>query len=130
MLEWQLKNWKKLQRLDQFRKMKDGGAHVPFLENEPRIDPQNTWLMMAFSALSGQRIHIDGRPVPIQISELSAYADYVGITDEADREDLLHVITKLDTLVPQHSSEARSAQMREEKRRQAAESRKTRRRRR
>lgn len=92
---------------------------MPFLDNVPETHPRNEWLMIAFAALTGQRLHADGKPMPIQISELAAYADYVGIDDEADREDLLIVVTYLDTLVLNHTAETRVEQDRAEKRQQA-----------
>jgi len=116
-----LKNSKKLKHLENFKKMKKAGQHVPFLDNVPEVHPAHEWLMRSFAVLTGQRLHSDGRPMPIQVSELAAYADYVGIDDEADREDLLHVVTLLDTLVLEHIANERSEQARAEKRRQASQ---------
>ena len=114
-----MKNAKKLKHLENFKKMKAGGQTVPFLENVPELHPQNEWLMNAFAALTGQRLHSDGRPLPIQISELAAYADYVGIDDEIDREDLLLVVTILDSLVLNYTASERKEQEAAERRRQA-----------
>ena len=96
MLEWNLRNWKKLQHLEVLMKQKEAGLSVPFLDNMPTVHPHNAWVMQGYTVLSTQRLKIDGRPQPIQISEIKAYADYVGMADEGDREDFLWLVLRMD----------------------------------
>jgi hypothetical protein len=103
-LEWQLKNANKLQRLDYFRRMKEAGQSVPFLDDEPELDPRHLWAWEGFITLIQQRAtgH-EGVPQPIPMSEIKAYVDYVGMADEADREDFLYLVLRLDSIALNYS---------------------------
>jgi len=95
-LEWQLKNSKKFKHLEAFIKQKEAGLRVPFLDNVPEIHPHNRWIMRGYELLSSQRLKDQQRPQPIQISEIAAYVAFVGTMDEADREDFMRIVCKLD----------------------------------
>ena len=110
MLEWQLKNFKKFKHLDTLIAQKERGLDVPFLDNVPEIEPLNQWIMSAFNALSSQRTTSDAGPQPIQISEIRAYAEFTGLTDEDERDDLLQVVLALDKLTLEHSDGERRRQ--------------------
>lgn len=120
MLEWQLKNYKMFGRLEQFKKMKEAGMSVPFLDDVPTVNPRFGWLMDSYHILAGQRQVTDQGLMPIPISEIAAYAKYVGITDEVDRLDLLHIITKLDAVALSYAAEARAEADRKSRRKAAA----------
>lgn len=84
---------------------------IPFLDNMPTLDPHNTWLLRGYETLSSQRLKVDGRPQAIQVSEIAAYANYVGMADEADREDFLRIVLQLDkTALDFADDEARKLQ--------------------
>lgn len=65
----------------------------------PELDPHHQWVWQAFEVLSSRRIESESGPQPIQVSEIAAYVEYVGVADEADKEDLLFLIVKLDSLM-------------------------------
>lgn len=97
MLEWQLRNSDKLRHLENFKKKRDAGEKIPFLETVPEPLPVYYWIWEGFGVLAGQRMIGDnGNIQPIQISEIKAYAEYTGIEDEGDREDFLRVVLALD----------------------------------
>jgi hypothetical protein len=98
-LEWQLKNASKLKHLETLKKRKEAGEHIPFLDNEPELHPLHYWIWEGFGALARQRLHGHEQfPQPIQISEIAAYADYVGIVDEIDREDFMRCVCAMDEI--------------------------------
>jgi len=58
--------------------------------------PNAAWLYNAFEALSAKRLFIDGRPQPIQISEILAYAEFEEIDDKTMRDDLMYMVSAMD----------------------------------
>lgn len=120
MLEWQLKNHKKLRHLDSFLRQKAAGAEIPFLRDIPEVLPLNRWLLQGYEILSTRRLMIDGRPQPIPISEIAAYADYTAITDEADRDDFLKCVCQLDGIALDFANGVAKAQAQADRKAQAA----------
>jgi hypothetical protein len=114
-----LKNFKKLKYLDSFLKRKESGEDIPFLRNVPSIDPDHAWIIQGYELLAGRRGTVEGVPQPIPVSEIAAYADYMGITDEIDREDFLLIVCRLDGLALDFAAEA-TAEARNKQRREQA----------
>lgn len=84
------------------RQLAKTGVNVPSVRDEPPILQCYQWLWGAFCALSERRMRIDFTPQPIPVSEVAAFADYTGITDEVRREQLLAIVTVLDRLYMDH----------------------------
>jgi uncharacterized protein (DUF1015 family) len=64
----------------------------------PQLHLLSKMFWNAFQSLSGRRYVNEHGQQPIQISEIVAYADLLGITDPDDREDLLYHIEAMDRL--------------------------------
>ena len=64
----------------------------------PQLYPLSKFFWTAFQTLSGRRQINEHGHQPIQVTEIVAYADLMGITDPDDREDLLYHIDALDRL--------------------------------
>ena len=115
-----MKNSDKLKHLERFEEMKRRGQSVPFLEYVPEVDPYHYWVWKGFLTLTAQRwTGHEGTPQPIAVSEIKAYAEYVGMADESDREDFLDIILALDDIAlsftRQKISQNREKQMKESK---------------
>lgn len=91
-----MKNASKKQNLRWLQQISEEGINVPTLEKIPKLLAEAVWLWDAFEILSEKRIRNEIGPQPISMSDIRAYADYVEIADEVDREDFLHLITALD----------------------------------
>ena len=52
----------------------------------------------AFEVLSGKRIRNEVGPQAIQVTEIQAYLDLLGVVDYDDREDTLYYVTMLDSM--------------------------------
>jgi len=76
--------------------------------------------MFGFAALTRQRLVIDQREQPLQISEIAAYADYTGIHEEDDREDFMRIVLKLDDVAQRHFSAQQEKRIREQNRKAKA----------
>lgn len=76
--------------------LKKEGVNVRSLDEAPVLLPSAAWLYSAFETLSAKRLFIDGRPQPIQISEILAYAEFEEITDKTMRDDLMYMVGVMD----------------------------------
>ncbi len=65
---------------------------------QPPLFKDLVWVWEAFTTLGGSRqIGFNG-PLPISMGEVLAYAEFRGIQDPDEREDLLHYVQYLDRL--------------------------------
>jgi hypothetical protein len=65
------------------------------LDTIPRLLPGTEWLWTAWTALATRRIR-HPQPQPIQLSEINAYAEYLGVFGRSEHDLLIGVIGKLD----------------------------------
>lgn len=86
-----------MKNLDWLKKLQASGARVPVLDEMPEILPHAQFYWQAYQTLSSRRLVVQGRPQPIQISEVLAYAQFIGVTDAYSRRDLLRLVVALDT---------------------------------
>lgn len=97
-----MRNGNKASNRGWLEEIKAQGVNVPVLDDVPELLPDAKWLYTAFEMLSARRYHIDGRPQPIQISEIAAYAEFEEIHDKTMRDDLLHMVSVLDAIYITH----------------------------
>ena len=65
------------------------------LDNIPKLIPGTQWLWTAWQDLASRRLRFP-QPQPVQITEINAYAQYLGIFGTSDHDLLLGVIAALD----------------------------------
>lgn len=92
------------------------GNAVPSLDNEPTLFERSKWLWNAWLVLNARRTRTDSGPQAIPMSEMLAYVQYEGITEEWRRDDLLEVMGALDGLYMEHMAQQREKAAREAKR--------------
>jgi hypothetical protein len=66
------------------------------LDRIPRPEPAAEWLWQGYLVLAAKRFRFYKEPQPIQMTEIKAYADYLGIEDEFRRALLFHIVSVLD----------------------------------
>ena len=91
-----LKLGNKRGRRAQLEKLQESGVRVRALEDKVEIHPAGVWLWSAFEELATKRIWNEGGPLPIQTSEIYAYAKYNSIPPGVLREDLMYIVSLLD----------------------------------
>lgn len=84
------------------------GKTPPALLNRPVLKPHLAHLLEAFYELSSQRM-IGEVPQPIQISEILAYVDLLGVIEPEDRQQLLKAIRTLDAAYLEQIRESMAA---------------------
>jgi len=63
----------------------------------PNVLPHAVYYWHAYQTLASRRLVIDGIPQAIQISEIAAYTDYLGIDDQPTRRAILRIVLALDS---------------------------------
>lgn len=96
MLEYWLAHDKQRKHLDWLKTIKNQGKRVPSLENVPEVEEFCKIFWDGFDFLSERRIQTEVGPQPIQISEILAYVEYVGIFDSDTRDSFLRIVQHLD----------------------------------
>lgn len=66
------------------------------LDDVPTLLPGTEWLWTAWTVLATRRIR-HPQPQPIQLSEINAYAQYLGLFGTSEHDLLIGVIGELDT---------------------------------
>lgn len=70
----------------------------PILASRPALWADLVWIWEAYAHLSGSRQMGFAGPQPISMGEVLAYADFRGIADPDEREELLNHVQKLDQI--------------------------------
>lgn len=60
------------------------------------------WLWAAFGTLGARRLRIHGVPQPIPLTEIAAYANFMGYRDEVRQSLLFHIVLALDEVYLTH----------------------------
>jgi hypothetical protein len=117
-LEHYLKLGNKRKHVDKLQKLQDSGVRVKSLENDVPIHPAGEWLWRVWEELAAKRLWTEAGPVPIQTSEINAYAQYHDIPQGVLREDLYYIVSSLDMTYVAHIRE----QQERDRRKQAIKS--------
>lgn len=83
------------------RVQKEQGAPLRVLKKLPSIPSGIAWAWEAYGLLSARRTYTNAGPQPIQISEMVALAEVLGL-DDSDRLDMMRYVTALDDLYVDH----------------------------
>jgi hypothetical protein len=87
------------QHLKALQALSKKGVIAP-IDEAPPVHAPYLWLWNAFCALAEKRGHGSEAfyPLPITVSEITALANYTGVTGEDDRALLMVVISALDRM--------------------------------
>ena len=103
-MAWSLK-WGPHVKAFELQRKKTGVTPRPLL-NVPVLQKQDVPYFHAFQTVSGSRLFSDmGSPHSIQISEIFAFCQMVGIANRAERVKYLGVIQELDQIWLKHSAD-------------------------
>ena len=85
--------------LSNLKKLKSQGIDVPSLDQAPVLLPEAEPYMAAYEILASRRPpHQPSGPVPIAMSEIWAYVQLNGMTDDAEIDDLVRFVVMLDCM--------------------------------
>lgn len=102
-LEYEGQNRDKLRYIESFKKLKEMGRPVPFLDNMPVLIPEAVQYLEAFRMLSATR---QGGLNPILLSEIKAYLDLFKIRDEFEVQTYVNLIIRMDAIFLKYERQA------------------------
>lgn len=79
-----------------FKALRDDGVPHKEDKRKPALRAEDRRYYDAFRALSASRLCVDGNPQPLQISEIKAYVELVGIESPETKLKYLRLMQGLD----------------------------------